>query len=291
MSQATQQSLVPRKGQSDITQITQNGVMEGVAISREIAAIQGKIFMAKQFPRNVDQAIRDIKAACSRPGLASVAVYSYPKGNQQVEGASIRLARTLAQSWGNMDYGIRELEQNDGESKVEAYAWDLETNTSESRTFTVPHMLHTKNGDRKLTDPRDIYETVANSGARRLRACILSIIPDDIVDMAVEECSKTMVANTKSDEKTVTALVDSFSQYNVNPKMIEARIGRKLSAITAMQVSDLRKVYMSLRDGIGTVDKFFDTSIAPEQESLAGKNSPNPEQQQASDDPFSGGGL
>ena len=291
MSQATQQSLVPNKRQSDIQQIAPNGVMEGIAISREIAAIQGKIFMAKQFPRNVDQAMRNIKSACGRPGLAALAVYSYPKGGQQVEGASIRLAEALAQSWGNMDFGIRELEQTDGESKVEAYAWDLETNTSESKTFTVPHVLHTKNGDRKLTDPRDIYETVANSGARRLRACILAIIPGDIVDMAVEECSKTMVANTKSDKETVDALVETFRQFGVNTKMIETRINRNLDAITAIQVSDLRKVYMSLRDGIGTVDKFFDMSIAQEQERL-GKNSPSKQEKpDESDDPFASGGL
>lgn len=42
-----------------------------------------------------------------------------------------------------------------------------------------------------LTDSRDIYEATANFGARRMRACILGVIPGDVVDMAVNECKET----------------------------------------------------------------------------------------------------
>src|SRR5690625_3802818 len=181
---------------SDLTQIYQNETNTSVqaqsSASREMEEVKGQIFMARQFPRNVFQAEQRILDACKRPALAETAVYSYPRGGTRVEGPSIRLAEVLAQNWGNVAFGIKELEQKNGESVAMAYAWDLETNVRQEKVFYVPHLRYTKNGVKKLTDPRDIYEMVANNGARRLRACILGIIPGDIVDKAVEECNRTL---------------------------------------------------------------------------------------------------
>jgi hypothetical protein len=177
-----QQSLAPLEINHPTT--TEHA-MESVRTSREIASVQGAVFMAKKFPRNEDLAIKRILKSCERVGLASQAIYQYAKGGSKIEGPSIRLAETLAQSWGNMDSGIRELEQNNGSSLVESYAWDLETNTRNSKIFTVSHVRHTRERDYTVTDPREIYELVANNGARRLRACILGVIPGDIVDLAV----------------------------------------------------------------------------------------------------------
>ena len=75
-----------------------------------------------------------------------------------VTGPSIRLAEVLAQNWGNLDFGIVELEQRFGESSMLAYAWDLETNTRQTKVFTVKHKRRARGADVSLTDPRDIYE-------------------------------------------------------------------------------------------------------------------------------------
>jgi len=52
-----------------------------------------------------------------------------------------QLAEALAQAWGNMQFGVRELEQRKGESIIEAFAWDVETNTKQLKIFTVPHEI------------------------------------------------------------------------------------------------------------------------------------------------------
>ena len=71
-----------------------------------------------------------------------------PRGGQSVEGPSIRLAETLAQEWGNIQYGIRELSQSNGESTVEAFAWDIQTNTRQVKVFQVPHVRYSKKGNK-----------------------------------------------------------------------------------------------------------------------------------------------
>ena len=81
-------------------------------------------------------------------GLAQSAVYSYARGGSSVTGPSIRLAEMLAQNWGNIQYGIRELSSENGESTVEAFAWDVETNTRQTKVFQVPHIRYTRNGSK-----------------------------------------------------------------------------------------------------------------------------------------------
>src|SRR5690625_1573080 len=133
-----------------------------------------------------------------------------------------------------------------------AYAWDLETNVREEKIFTVPHSRYTKSkGVTKLTDPRDIYELVANHGARRLRACILGIIPGDIVDKAVEECNKTMKGVNKGPlkDRIADALKAFKEKYRVTQEQIEDRFGYNVDAFTERDLLDLIKIYNSLKDG------------------------------------------
>ena len=82
-------------------------------------------------------------------------MYSYSRGGTEVTGPSIRAAETLAQCWGNIQFGVRELEQRGAESTVEAFAWDIETNTRQVKVFQVPHLRYTKKGSYRLEDPRD----------------------------------------------------------------------------------------------------------------------------------------
>ncbi|MEH6979748.1 hypothetical protein V7005_23055, partial [Bacillus pseudomycoides] len=163
----------------------QGGVIGQATASREMEEVKGAIFLAKQFPRNIFQAEQRILDSCKRTSLAEVAMYQYPRGGTKVSGPSIRLAEVLAQNWGNLSFGVKELEQREGESVAMAYAWDLETNVRQEKVFTVKHSRQARGSVQKLTDPRDIYELVASSGARRVRACVLGIIPGDIVDKEV----------------------------------------------------------------------------------------------------------
>ncbi|BAH17616.1 hypothetical protein [Macrococcoides caseolyticum] len=241
--------------------------------SREMEEVKGQIFMAKQFPRNIFQSEQRILDNCKRSSLAQVAVYSYPRGGTKVEGPSIRLAEVLAQNWGNLAYGVKELEQKNGESVAMAYAWDLETNVRQEKVFTVPHTRHTKNGAKKLTDPRDIYELVANNGARRLRSCILGIIPGDIVDKAVEECNKTMSGNNEQPlSDRINQMLQAFKeQYGVTQSQIEAYCGYNISAFTGYDVAKMIKVFNSLKNGMSKVEDWFakDDSKKPSKLELA----------------------
>jgi hypothetical protein len=229
-------------------------------ISRQAQEVQAAMVIAKRFPRNEYEAYNRIMKACERRILAENAMYEYPRGGTKVTGPSIRLAEVLAQNWGNIDFGILELEQKAGESTVMAYAWDLETNVRQTKVFTVKHERKARGSITKLTDPRDIYEMVANQGARRLRACILGIIPGDIVDAAVEKCKETLVKGYKEPlSDRIRKMISVFDkEFQVSQAMLEKFIGCSADAFSENDFVRLVGVYKSLRDGMAKREDYFD---------------------------------
>jgi hypothetical protein len=235
----------------------QQNSMTQVSTGREAAEVQGAMILAKRFPRDQQRAIDQIAICCQRKKLAEVAIYQYAKGGTDIHGPSIRLAETIAREWGNVHFGVRELEQRDGESTVEAYALDLETNVRSSKVFQVRHVRHTRNGDYKLTDPREIYELVANQGARRLRNCILAIIPGDVVDVALEQCESTLLTHAELTPERVKTMLEKFLQFGVTKEMIEHRIQRRLDAMTPAQFVQLGKIFNAIKDGMSVGTDWF----------------------------------
>lgn len=230
---------------------------------RAIAEVHAAMVIARSNPRDPVAAVDRILNACTRPTLAEKALYSYSRGGTDITGPSIRLAEAVAQQWGNMQFGIREVEQRGDMSTVQAFAWDVETNTRREVTFQVPLIRHTKKGAYRLEDPRDIYEMVANQGARRLRACILSVIPGDVIEAAVNQCEATLHAKADTGPEAIQKIIAAFAEFKVTREQIEVRIQRRIDAIQPAQVVSLKKIYVSLRDGMSTPADWFD--VAPQQ--------------------------
>ncbi len=245
-----------------------NNSMLQVSESRAVAEVQASYVIAKKFPRDENAAYMRIMKACERPLLAEQSMYAYPRGGQLVTGASIRLAEALAQSWGNIDCGVREVSQSDGMSVAEAYAIDLETNTRVVKTFHVPHTRDTKQGKKRLTDSRDIYELVANQGARRLRACILGVIPGDVVDAAVARCGKTLESSDVPMADQIRKLIQAFDEIGVKTEHIEKRLGHKLDATIPQEIVTLRGIYKSIKDGMADRTQFFDIASTLKEDAL-----------------------
>jgi len=240
----------PAVQEKAVVQVEQNRAMQEV---------QAAMIVAKKYPRDQHAAYGRIMTACERPVLAEAASYSYPKGGTMVTGPTIRLAEVLAQNWGNMEFGIKELSQDKGNSEVQAFAWDLETNVRQSKTFVVPHKMKARGSFKALNDPREIYEHVANMGARRLRACILGIIPGDIVDAAVIKCEETLVKGEgKPIEDRVRDMLERFKEIEISQELIEKRLQHKTTAIVRSQLVELGKIYNSIKDGMSKRSDWFD---------------------------------
>lgn len=254
-------------GFSSIAPRSETGASLAARASKEVEAM---VIMAKRFPRDETAAMKRVEVACKRPMLARSALYQYPRGGQTVTGPSIRLAEVLAQNWGNIDFGWLELSRENGMSQCLSYAWDIETNLRRTIAFSVPHSRDTKNGRVALTDDRDIYEMCANMAARRMRACILNIIPGDIVEGAVERCADTVRESDKADLPRISAAIvkDFAENFSVTQKSLEKLVG-PMAAWTSNDVFQLRKILTSCREGAEVSDYFADL---PKPSAVIGKD-------------------
>jgi len=247
----------------DLIEVKKNDGLQEVIINRQAQEVQAAMIMAKKFPRDTLEAFNRIRKACQRKGLAKEAEYSYPRGGEKVTGPSIRLAEVLAQNWGNLDYGILELNRTKGNSEMMAYAWDMETNTRRTMVFTVNHIREKRSGNVNLVDGRDIYEMTANMGARRVRACILAVIPGDVIEDALVECKKTLSSSYKEPLKArAKKMVAEFDdKHSVTIKMIEEYFGYNLEALSELDYEKLVSIFNSLKDGVGKRTDWFKIKV------------------------------
>lgn len=221
--------------------------------SKELSEIKGKMFLARQFPRDPEMSLQNVLRECGRKDLAEAAQYEFPRGDSVVRGPSIRLVEVLARHWGNIMSGITEVDVQGDTTTIKCFAWDLETNASDEKTFSVKHERSTKKGSYKLTDERDIYEMVANKGARRKRACLLAVMPGWYVDAALEECDKTLSDSlTKSGEsleEIIEKTVNAFAGFGITPEQISTKLNKEIDKLSNNDIVKLRHLYSAIKDG------------------------------------------
>ena len=231
-------------------------------MQRQVAEIQAQFMMALHRPRQPQIAVDRMLLECQRPQLAKVAIYSFSRGGTAITGLSIRALEMVARNWGNIKYGFRCLERRKGVSLLQAYAYDLESNVPVERVFEVRHVRDTKQGPKPITDERDIYELEANQAQRRVRACLEALVPGDVLDACEDAFKVTLTRTEDITPEGIKKMVDAFKSFGVNQKMIEARIQRNMDSITAAQMVGLRSVYNSLKDGMSSIDQWFDKNLA-----------------------------
>lgn len=230
-----------------------------IEASRAIAEAQGKLVIAKRFPRDEVAAYAKAMEACQRPKMAEKAFYAFPRGGQTVKGPTIRFAEELARCWGNIDYGIKELSQDDGKSEMQAYAWDLETNAQSVQNFTNPHQREQGKKMVTLTSQRDIYENNANMATRRLRARILAILPSWFVDDCIAECEKTLAGQNDTPlVDRVKKMVVQFARFGVTQEQIEHRLKRKIDTMNADDFTEYIGIYNAIKQNESKVSDWFE---------------------------------
>lgn len=236
--------------------------------ARENTEVMAMAMMAKRFPRDQIVACDRIRNAFTRVTLAEKAQYQFSRGGSDIVGPSIRAAEAMAQQWGNMSNGWREVSRTVGSdgvgmSEVEAFCVDYETTNRESIQFVVRHWRDTKKGGYALKDERDIYELCANQAQRRKRACILAQIPGDVTEMAMDQAGVTLKTSADTSPEAMARMVDAFAAFGVTKENIEKRIQRRLDAIQPAQVVSLKRIYASLRDEMSTPADWFEIEPEP----------------------------
>jgi hypothetical protein len=227
--------------------------------ARAVAEVQAAVIVAQQVPRQMPAVMAAMEEACSQKALADRAFFRFPRGGTSITGPSIHLARELARVFGNIQYGIHELRRDDvgRYSEMQAWAWDVQTNTRTNTTFVVPHKRDKRGGPEVLTELRDIYESNANQGARRVREMIFAILPSWFTERAKSLCMQTLEdGGGKPVAQRVADAVKAFEALGVKPQRLEQRFGTS-SSWGPLDLAQLEVVHTSLRQGTVSIDEEF----------------------------------
>jgi hypothetical protein len=226
--------------------------------ARAVAQVAAQVQVAQRFPRDLTRVRRELDEACESFDLARVAFWALPNRGQ---GLSVHLARELAVIWGNVDHGVHELRRDEqrGTSEIQAFCWDMERNSRNTRTFQVPHMIM-KGGKRvPIDDLQDVYRNNQNVGARAYRECVFASLPRWVVDAAERKLRDTL---KRGDGKPLTErrrdAVAWFERARVTLNQLEARVGRPLERWDEEDVAQLQVVADSIRRGETTAAEQFD---------------------------------
>jgi hypothetical protein len=225
--------------------------------SRAVAEVMAAVQVAQACPRNPHAARDEMLQSCRIKALADRAFYAVPNRGS---GPTVHLARELARIWGNVQYGVHELSRDDdaGVSEIQAYAWDVQTNTRSVRTFQVPHARMANRQRQALTDLGDIYNNNQNVGARAVRECIFTILPPWLVEEAKDTCHRTLVEGEgKPLAQRVSDAIRAFDGIGVSVQQLEERTGKPSAKWSENDVAQLGVLFRSIDRGELQVDEEF----------------------------------
>lgn len=216
--------------------------------------IKAMAVLARQFPRDTAVVEQNLEVSCKRPGFAWVAQYSFPRAGKPIVGPSVNLAREFARLWGNIICQVEIVRDDDDTMQLRGWAWDLETNVfwAEDDIFKKLIERKQKGGGTywKKPDERDMRELKNRRGAILERNCLLRILPRDMVEEAQVICEKTKQSEASKDPKAnIKVMLEKFQEVGVTAKMLGQYLGHSASECTPKEITTLRSIYQSLRDG------------------------------------------
>lgn len=222
------------------------------------ASIDMQITTAKTYPRNIMRATDNAIAIVGMDEeTAQTCVYSIPRGGKQITGASVHLAKILAQVWGNLRVEARVVDIDQKHITSQAIAFDLENNLAIK--VEVKRSIVGKYG-RFNDDMITVTGNASNSIA--MRNAILSVIPRSVVEKVYKTAQNVITGDVSDEQKLKTKrkeVVDKLKDtYSVTVDEILSAIGKaSIDHIDREDLVTLIGVGQAIKDGDTTVESAF----------------------------------
>lgn len=240
--------------------------------------IQSAIIVAKKFPRNEVSCFQKLMLAASRPSFAEDATYDFPRGTNDdgtkkiISGPSVNLAREAARIWGNIRFGLYVVRDDDDTRLIRGWAWDVESNVKNEFDDDFKKLIQRKvkdgpnKGETRWVEPdeRDLRELTNRRGAILVRNALLQVMPKDLIEDALFKCSETLEKEAGENPEAVRKrLLVDLGAINVTVEHIEKALGHPFAQCTPAELTNLRAICNSIRDGNSTWAEYTKRSEPP----------------------------
>ena len=262
-------ALVARTGELAIT----------ASAARAKAEVEAAFLVAINRPRNIMDARQKILDACKRPKFAESAIYHKPVGRGTIKGPSIRFAETAVQAMGNIRVSTTITYEDEEQRALRIDVTDLETNLSYGKDVNLKKTVERREpkpgqiviGQRENTTGQTVYIVLATEDelqnkaaaaeSKIIRNCGLRLIPQDIIEEAMDACTHTMNDGGVDPSKQVKQICDSFARYGIKPSDLKAFLGHPLEQTTGSEMDVLRGIYAAIKDGEATWSDYLDRKM------------------------------
>lgn len=254
------------------------------------ALVQAAYTMALHRPRNVMTARQRILDACKRPGFAKKVEYEKPVGQGTVKGPSIRFAELALQQWGNIRVDTSTVFENDETRKIRVQVLDLETNACFGRVITINKTVErsTSKGREVLRQRTNSFgkpvyilkateEELATKEAAAISKIVrnegLRLIPEDIIEEAIEMAKSTNRGEFKKDPQAVIRkLCDSFAALRITPDELSDFLGYSIDKAKEEDIDSLRAIYAAINSGEARWSDYANTDKKEEKAAASTKD-------------------
>jgi hypothetical protein len=267
----------------DLDIIDQNPVEAETLVPVVAGEFDVQVATAKKFPRYITRSFDNAKAiATMSEATARTCGYLVPRAGKNITGASVHLARILAQSWGNLRVSQQVVGEEDRFVICEAVAWDLETNLAIKTQ--VKKRITDKYGKRYNDD---MIAVTGNAGmAIAFRNSIFSVIPKSIVDGCYEATRRKITGDLTTEDKLVAKRKEVLLVMEKNWGVDERQVltffkFNQVTQIKQDEIVQLIDLMQSFKDGDTTPDQVFGNTLSQAQsqnisEKLTGKKPVEP---------------
>lgn len=231
-----------------------------IALSaNERATIDIQIATAKQYPRSIDKALKEVEAlACRDEETAASMFYSLPRAGKDIEGPSARLAEIMAYSWGNMRVDSDIVGEDDTHITAVGTCFDLEKNVA--IRIRVRRRITDKQGRRFNEDMVTVTGNAAISIA--VRNSIMKVIPRVFTQGVYEQARQTSVGKAGTLSQKRQNALNWFTKVGLpEEKVFELLAVNGLEDIGIDELIRLRGLRTALKEGDTTVEMLLESGI------------------------------
>jgi hypothetical protein len=268
------QALVARTGELSIS----------AAAARAKAEVEAAYLMAIHNRRNIDDARDIILRRCKNPRFAEMAIYHKPIGSGTLKGPSIRFAELAIQAMKNIRVNSNVVFEDESVRVVSISVTDLEQNLSYGKEVTLQKTVERSRfkpgqivvGERENSNGQKVYivkasedelsNKVSAAESKVIRNCGLRLIPQDIIEEAMDECSKTNSQGGEDPTAATKRIHDAFSSLGIKPSQIEEYIGHPVTILSQKELEELRGIYQCVKDGEASWSDYLASKVAKKAE-------------------------
>lgn len=276
--------------QSESLLVSKNETAVSAAAAQAVASVQARYAMARAAPRDLDQVRIKLLKECKRPRFAEVALYNKPIG-QGVVGFSIRFAEAALRCMGNVMPEVMTIFDDESKRIVRVAVTDLESNLTYTKDVTINKTVERRKvpggmqpiSQRTNSRGQTVYTIPATDDdilnkenalvSKAIRTVGLRLIPGDILDEALALIHHTSQNSAAQDPDTARKrLVDGFASIGIQPADLVAYLRHGLDKITPAEMTQLRSLYTTIRDGETTWVEVMDNAESDKPDTQAKTN-------------------